>query len=332
MIRATLVFISLMVQLWAGVPSWFGTLHNNSKTDIIGYGEGLTLNEAKSNAKSDVAKTIRSYIYSSFTTQTSVNNATVKHDVQASVTETSNLSISDTQIVRSEESNGYFYVALKYDNLPVSIKLAKRGGQSLCGISHPYLAQTPILINLSSELNCSVSVELTREQNGWYLGHGQYSVILSDSDLQKLMIETSKGLLSIHSTHSQVNVDEAYSLTLDGLPSMGYLSLFDVYDDGRVVLMDGNVDLTKHIKEDLRYPEDIRQEFQLVGGVLEAGKDALDLYVVIISSEPLKLSSFIAMGQKVENGERAFAFDRLLALMQNNTFATTVVTTRFVKK
>jgi hypothetical protein len=34
------------------------------------------------------------------------------------------------------------------------------------------------------------------------------------------------------------------------------------------------------------------------------------------------------MGQKVEKGERAFAVDRLLALMQNNSFATTVVATK----
>lgn len=332
MIRSAIMSVSLMVQLYADIPSWFGTLQNNSKTEIIGYGEGLTLDEAKTNAKSDIAKTIRSHIYSSFTTQTSVNNATVKHDAQASVTETSNLSISDTQIVQSEESNGYFYVALKYDNLPVSIKLVKRGGQSLCGISHPYLAQTPILINLSSELNCSVSVELTREQNGWYLGRGQYSVILSDTDLQKLMIETSKGLLSIHSTHSQVNVDEVYSLTLNGLPSTGYLSLFDIYDDGRVILMDGNIDLTKHINKELRYPEEIHHDFQLSGGLLESGHDALDLYMAIVSNEPLKLSSFIPMGHIIEKSERAFAFDHLLSLIKNNLFATTVVTTKPIRK
>ncbi|MBV5279661.1 MAG: hypothetical protein J0647_11720 [Campylobacteraceae bacterium] len=70
-------------------------------------------------------------------------------NAQASVTETSTLSISDTKIFRSEESNGHFYVALKYDNLPLSIKLAKRGGELLCGTpTHPYLARTPILINL----------------------------------------------------------------------------------------------------------------------------------------------------------------------------------------
>ncbi len=80
------------------------------------------------------------------------------------------------------------------------------------------------------------------------------------------------------------------------------------------------------------YPDDFKKDLELSGGVLEAGKDTLDLYVVLISDEPLKLSSFLLMGQNIEKSEIAFAFDKLLSLMQENSFATTVVTNRALKK
>jgi len=331
MMRFALILIALMTQLSADAPAWFGLLQSGAEYEIIGYGEGLTLNEAKTNAKSDIAKTIRSHIDSSFSAQTSVSNLTVNHNAQSTISETSNLTIADAQLKKSEQNNGRFYVALRYENLPLSTKLAKRGGESLCGKSTIYLSQTASVLALSRELNCSVSVDITRENDGWYLGRGEHRTLMSNADFRELMIETSTGALRLKSNRSMVSEDEAYTLDFDGLPTSGYLSLFDVYDDGRVVLMESNINLSHHSKKRVLYPDDIRSDFQLGGGVSEAGHDALDLYVMLISSEPLKLSSFIPMGQKVEKGERAFAVDRLLALMQNNSFATTVVTTRATK-
>lgn len=328
--RFIFVLIALMTQLSAEAPAWYGTLQNSADFEIIGYGEGLTLDEAKTNAKSDIAKSIRSHIDSSFSTHTSVNNSTVNHNAQSSIRETSNLTITDAQLKNSEQNNGRFYVAMRYENLPLSTKLAKRGGQSLCGKPNAYLAQTSTLLNLSSDLNCSVSVDITRENDGWYLGRGEHRNSMNNADFRALMIETSTGTLRVKSNRTLVNEDEAYALNLEGLPATGYLSLFDVYDDGRVVLMENNINLSRHSKKGFVYPDDLRQDFQLSGGVSEAGSDALDLYVVLVSNQPLKLSSFIPMGQKVEKGESAFAVDRLLALMHNNSFATTVVTTKAI--
>ncbi len=332
MIRLSVVLITLMTQLSADVPSWFGILPNDVSYEIIGYGDGATFDEAKSNAKSDIAKTIRSHINSSFTTQTTVGDSTLHHNAQSIVNETSNLIITDTKLKKSEQSNGRFYVALGYENLSLAVKLAKRGGHSLCGVSNTYLAQTPTVLKLSQELNCSVSVDIIRENDGWYLGRGEHRLSMNNGDVRELMIETSLGALRLKSNRTLVNEDEAYTLHLDGFPTLGYLSLFDVYDDGRVVLMESNINLTLLRKKTLLYPDDIRRDFQLNGGVLEAGQDALDMYVVLISNQPLKLSSFIPMGQEVEKGESAFAMNRLLDLMNHHSFATTVVTTRAIQR
>lgn len=330
--RSILILIALLTQLLAEAPAWFGSLKSNADYEIIGYGEGLTLDEAKTNAKSDIAKAIRSNINSSFTVQTSVSNSAVNHNAQSNISETSNLTITDAQLKKSEQTNGRFYVALRYENLPLIVKLAKRGGQSLCGKPNAYLAQTSTLLNLSNDLNCTVSIDITRENDGWYLGRGEHRNSMNNADLRALMIETSMGTLRVKSNHTLVNEDETYILNLEGLPATGYLSLFDVYDDGRVVLMESNIPLSRLSKKKLLYPDDIRQDLQLAGGVLETGRDTLDMYVALVSNEPLKLSSFIPMGQQIEKGERAFVMDRLLALMQNNSFATTVVTTKAVGK
>ena len=76
------------------------------------------------------------------------------------------------------------------------------------------------------------------------------------------------------------------------------------------------------------YPDHVRNDIELSGGLLEVGKDTMDMHVALVSNEPLKLSSFIPMGHAEEKGARAYAFDQLLALMKNYPFATTVVTTK----
>jgi len=330
--RTVFLILTFLAQLSADAPAWFGNLPIGMAYEIIGYGEGISLDEAKMNAKSDIAKTIKTHIDSISTTQTSVNNTTLNHNASQSVRETSNLTITDVKLKNSELKDGLFYVALLYDNRPLFIKLAKQGGKSLCGESNPYLAQTEILKNLSSELNCSTSVEITREQNGWYLGRGEHQAVLSDDNFEKLMIETSNGTLRLSSSPSRVNVDEVYTLSLDTLPLSGYLSLFDVYNDGKVVVMEKNIDLTRHAKKKLLYPNDLRPDLELVGGLNVPMKDALDLCVAVVSAQPLELSTFTPMGEGVERGDRAYAMDRLLSLMKSNSFATTVVTTSTVNE
>lgn len=320
-----------MAHLSADTPAWFASFKQGGENEIIGYGEGVTLDEAKANAKSDIAKTIRTHINSSFKEQTSVNNTTVHHKAQSNITETSNLTLTDTQLINSEQNNGRFYVALRYDNLPLHIKLANRGGKSLCGKSHPYLAQTSIVSSLSSELNCSTTVDITRENNGWYLGAGAHRVLLNEPDFHKLMIETSNAAVHIKTTKNPVHEDESYALQFYGLPSSGFLSLFDVYEDGRVVLMESNINLSRISKKVFQYPDDLRNDIELSGGLL-GGEETMDMHVALVSNEPLKLSSFIPMGLSEEKGSRAYAFDHLLMLMKNNTFTTTVVTTKVSKK
>ncbi|MFA6144714.1 MAG: LPP20 family lipoprotein [Sulfurimonas sp.] len=331
MIKTVLLIISLLTQLLADAPAWFGNVPSSAVYEIIGYGEGISLDEAKMNAKSDIAKTIRSHIDSTSITQTSVNNTTLDHNASQSVRETSNLTLSDVVMLQHDQKDGRSYVALQYDNRPLFIKLAKLGGQSLCGESNPYLSQTPILKNLATELNCSTSIEITRDQNGWYLGRAAHRVVLNESDFEGMMIETSSGSLRLSSTPVRVNVDEVYTLILDTLPLSGYLSLFDVYDDGKVVVMEKNIDLTRHAKKKLLYPNDLRPDLELVGGLNTPAKDALDLCVAVVSAQPLELSKFTPMGELAEKRDRAYAVDQLLFLMKNNSFATTLITTSATK-
>lgn len=327
----TCMFFSTLA--FGDLPSWFGSLPNTNAYEIIGYGEGKTLEEAKTNAKNDIAKTISSHIKSSFITQISVKNDSVDHRAQEKISETTDLSLSNVKIVQKEMSDGKVFVALSYEILPLWSKLVQLGGKSLCGEANPYLMQTPLLQNISRELNCSVAVAITRDNNQWYLGHNEHRSILTQNELQKLMIETSSKALhvSITADQAQVKEDESYTLHLNNIPKKGYLSLFDLYDDGRVVLMEKNIDLAKLRKTALHYPNDLRDDFELTGGVVEMGKDTLDLYIIIISNEPLKLSNFATMGENIERSDFAFAFDKLIFLMQNNLFSSTLITTKAKK-
>ena len=323
--RFFLTCVFLYTFIWADSPDWFYKLEPANKYEIIGYGDGKTLNEARLNAKNDIAKTISSHISSSFESQTFDKNSNIEHSVKEDITESSELVISDVMTMKEEEKDDKFFVALKYENLSLLNKLIKYGNTTLCGKANLYLSKTILLQKLSQELNCSAAVELTRDNNQWYLGHNKYRNIITSDNLRSLMIETSSNNLHLQATQLEVREDETYSLKIENIASRGYLSIFDLYEDGRVVLMESNIDLTKLYKTKLLYPEEIKKELQLSGGVLKVGHDSLDLFVVIVSEKPLLLSSFIPMGQEIEKSEMAFGADHLFELMEKNSFATTVV-------
>ncbi|MDX9743344.1 MAG: hypothetical protein RBT59_05960 [Arcobacteraceae bacterium] len=112
--------------------------------------------------------------------------------------------------------------------------------------------------------------------------------------------------------------NETFRLSIDA--PKGYLSIFNIYEGGKVNVVLAN----KEFKSDVKYtfPE-AKQEFELSSSIKKERE--IEGYFVISSLSKLNLSRFGAT-EFSSNGSEKYQFDEFLKLLENNKFGSTVIT------
>ena len=109
----------LPLALLATPPNWYINNSLESKDyELVGYGVGETKEEASQRAKFDIANTIRTTIESDMRMKESEVNGKYDKSIRIDIKESSNVSLSDLELVESEFVDNKYFVALKYVNLP----------------------------------------------------------------------------------------------------------------------------------------------------------------------------------------------------------------------
>ncbi len=125
-------------------PLWYAkkTLTPHAKYEVLGYGEGATLSEAKANAKEDIAQSLISRVDSSFVSSSNDTKSTTKSKLKV----TSRLNLQNLKILKQEEQGGTFFVALSYENLDLPYRIKKVLKLSTCQDENPnsYMLKTPL--------------------------------------------------------------------------------------------------------------------------------------------------------------------------------------------
>ena len=107
-------------------PSWYFKIPLH-QYEIIGYGSGLSMEEAKTNARSDISKslivTIKSELNMNHTVKEHGNDFDETKEFHSNISEYTNVVLSDAKLQKHERRNDTFYVALSYINLPLSEKI-----------------------------------------------------------------------------------------------------------------------------------------------------------------------------------------------------------------
>jgi len=299
-------------------PSWFGTIKPNNSYEIIGYGEATNLNEAKQNARDEIAKQIKVNIKSEIqTTKESKQNEYIKNTTSTSKQDTS-VELSSIEILQNEKDGDTWYVALSYDNRPITTKLIQKlAGVKCAKLPHPYLSNTGFYKKLASdgmEENTTNCVVPSFDNGVNYIGT---SLVRVDFDFDILLESVSNGM-SVNATKTKLKNNETFRLSIDA--PKGYLSIFNIYEGGKVNVALAN----KEFKSDVKYnfPE-AKQEFELSSSIKKERE--IEGYFVISSRTKLNLSRF-GTTEFSSNGSEKYQFDEFLKLLENNKFASTVIT------
>jgi hypothetical protein len=318
-----IIFYLPLVSIFAlAAPSWY--MHTDTKPyELIGYGEGDSVELAASRAKEDIASQLKTKIDSMVSQNTKVKNGKADKESAQKLRVTTEAMLSGVEKLKEEREGNTYYAAYRYDARPFEMKFAAKATKAVCqGKSgSTALEYTKLFTAIAEELGCRPKIKFVR-QNGIYTISSQYAALAANTQIERMFFSRSSQTLSITPSKYQPQSGESISFMLKSQKE-GYVSLFDVYDDGKVTAVTLNAKIKK--AQLLKIPDDTNKDLEIAMSNNE-GKNSTDMFVAVFSESELDLSGFERMDEGVAT-EKAYRLDELFWLMDKHTFATTVVKT-----
>ena len=102
------------------IPNWYYSLKpNKSLSQIIGYGEAKSIDEAKSKAREDIAKHIKATIDSTASQTTNLSNDNLSNTYSNNTQEKTLATLEDIRLLKTyTNEDGKVFVAMSYYNIP----------------------------------------------------------------------------------------------------------------------------------------------------------------------------------------------------------------------
>jgi hypothetical protein len=303
-------------------PSWYMNLPTKPY-EVIGYAQGNSAELAASGAKEDIASQLKTKVDSAINQTIKIKNGKVGEEKIQKLKITTDALVSGMEKLREEYENGIYYAAYRYDNRPFEAKFADKSTKSVCeGIGSRSIEDTRLYRAIKQELGCRPKIKLTRQNGSYTLSAKNISMSLLENDIERLFFSAQNDKLSITPSKTQLKNGETLSFNVK-TGKDGYISLFDVYDDGKVLLVVQNAKIQR--EKNLKIPEDTDKNLEIAMSDND-GKNSTDMFVAIFSDKSLDLSMFEKMNENLAS-DRAYKLDELFWVMDKNNFASVVVRT-----
>lgn len=306
-------------------PQWYKhrELQSTVKYEVIGYGQGDTIKEAKTNAKEDISQTLISKIDSSFTSQTITHNDNFNERTKSNLKITSKVSLHNLKTIKQEQLNGVFYIALKYKNLDLAYRIKTTIGSLQCNKNqyNNYLSRTPLIKELTASIGCKLDFKLDRRNQAWYLKYNEHLFLLSDDEFEELYVSKINDKFEFTSSKIVLTDGDSFHFALNSKRE-GYVTLLNVYENGTVTLLQPSI----LIKNSIQVPS-IDSENYFEAGLVTEGVNTYDLYVAIYTKKPLDMSRFEYANEDLAESELAYKFDELINLIDTYEYSSMLMRT-----
>jgi hypothetical protein len=285
-------------------------LQNKNSAMLLGYGSGKTVSEAKQQALYDIANQIEVDVSGESTSKSKKINNTVNTEFSQKVKTRATALLSSVEIACSDinDPSGQYHFTLRYDQRDLVDILADKliesfwqGKPAKINWQGPALiVQSDFikqinrqLIDKKSSQQLSIQIKLFRKDNAWYLALNQVTTRIKEKHFAQLLnwnaLTTANIAIDLHnefgktiSTHMQEGNEFRF---LVKAKHSGYLSVFDIYEDGRVTKIRDNMPIDKI----LTLPE---HQGSFSAGLLVPNQSTRDQYVFLISKEKIDTAAF----------------------------------------
>ncbi len=310
-------------------PSWFFKLTSSKTNSYIGYGSGLNIVLAKQEAFTDISSQISVSVDSTMKQEEKMENGKFTRAQNFSSLQTSNALLNDYKVIKMEYSNGTYFVAIEYENIPSLDKFINKVAllaPKKTSLYNAYLQQTSIAKKLKKALHRDIDFKLVRKDGKWFIKYKSVIQVLDKKDFASFFTSTENIGLSLQ-TNKRRNIlydgDKFYFKVKSSKD--GYVSILTVYEDGTVATLVRNIKISKKTLE--KIPD---EDFESIpqAGLIVKGVETYDLYVLVYSTKKLHFDSFAYADSELINEEKYKNFDELIEFLDKKNFTTLKVVTK----
>ena len=308
------------------IPSWYNLIP--TKTNFyIGYGSANSELEAKANARNDISSSISVSIDSTFLKQSKSEKGNFSKSINQISLQKSKSIISDVKVLKIENHNGIYFVALEYENIPSLDKFIRKLPKILRNQKqNNYIKNTILNKKIKKILNKSIDFSLLRKDYNWFIKYKNITQILDKKDFENFFKTIKNNDISIKLNQSQNTLqenDEFYFKVKS--KKDGFISILSVYEDGTVSILMKNIEIKKNITQDL--PD---KEFEQIptANLLQANTSTYDLHIALLSKTKLALDEFAYANSDIIKDEKHKNFDSLIEYLDDKTFSSIKVFTK----
>jgi hypothetical protein len=307
-----LIFVSS--PLLAKAPIWY--LSSPDKNyHVKGYGQGATLNEAKSLALLDVARTLAVNIQNTMHISEKLNDGKVSSYLSDKTYLSTSAVISGAAIADMLEENGIWYVSVVFDKRSLGLRFKNRLENLGLMDEPPNFLSTSILVEeITEELGVRLKFKLFRENNLWSIGYKNVKFVMNNEEFIKSFQTKQGSNIKLKLNKNIYYPDDKITFEIKA-PNSGYVSLLAVDNDGKVGVLYSNVKSEALIKLPSERDEIEFKVFNPSKGILH------EMYVATWSRQPLNLSYFEDV-QATLLDDSNYRYDHLNSIL-NSTDAST---------
>lgn len=219
--------------------------------------------------------------------------------------------------IKSEKIAENYFIAISFQNLPILTCKEKILKQNT------FLAKSSLVQEANRLTSCEFAYQLHYINGSWYLQYETILEKLSSQDLNTFFVNTSSATFGIKSQKKTYTEGEGFLLQITS-KKKGYISLFNVYENGKVGLIFDN----KKIEEEGSFIFPSKKSGQEFVATLNVpNSPTIDLYIAFYTENKMELSYFENQSDRlVSSGE--YKFDSLIKLSEYTDFATLVLRTK----
>ncbi len=314
---------------------------------VRGYGQGASFQQAKVEALKDISERISVQVTGKSVSRSQLQNGQESSSFQSSAQINTQLRIQQAIQVCSdnEDPSGDWHVVFEFDTRSAVQQLAASLNRKLAGKpvrleGNEYLLGSQLVNELRSSLRDgrgqdaqALLLSLKRQHGGWYLAAGDQQVRLTDDDIFQSMHfpGSSELILSLIKTADtgrqldQLLAGDQFSLRVDSTLE-GFLSVFNIYADGRVSVLTANQPIDEG---GLKILPGGNMTYE--AGLLERGKAAKDVYLAIVTNERIQSATIhhLRESRGMVEGESSYQLHRLFNVLNDShpSVSSLVITT-----
>jgi len=327
-----LALILLLVSLLNAAPTWYHNIEQKTPSSYVGFGSEKSEVAAKHEALSDIASQISVEVDTRFSSHIKDDNGNLSDVSEKSTMQRAKSSIQDYKLLKSEYSDGKYYVSLSYENIPSIDKFIRKVKRSKFflkeknGVSNSYLKHSEMASLLKRELHKEIEFALVRKDTKWFIKYENILQVLDKKDFKKFFSSVSNAGLELN-TNKRNNIlyeGDKFYFKVNATKS-GYISILTVYEDGTVSTLVRNIKIDKNKMQNI--PD---EDFESIAeaGLIESGVETYDLYVAIHSTKKIHFDSYAYADSELVNEEKYKNFDELMEFLDNKHFTTLKVVTK----